>query len=88
MLCLRTFLKMWVLAPPKVKTEIKQSRLLKGGIKSLGVWRSDPGTPSDKTEKGDRANKLRKSVQEPCVLQMKVKDERRGVFASEARREA
>lgn len=44
--------------------------------------------PSDKTEKGDRANKLGKSAQEPCVLQMKVKDERQGVFASEARREA
>lgn len=44
---------MWVLASPKVKTEIKQSRLLKGEIKSLGVWRSDPGMPSDKTEQGD-----------------------------------
>lgn len=53
LLCLRTFLKMWVLAPPKVKTEIKQPRRLEGEIKSPGVWRSDPGMPSDKTEKGD-----------------------------------
>lgn len=94
LLCLRTFLKMWVLDSSKVKTEIKQSKLLKGKIKTLGVCGNDPGMPVTrrrrKIEKQQKpqVSLLGTPVQEPCSLQIKAKDERLGVLTSNSGHEA
>lgn len=82
--CLRTFLKGGVLESSKVK-ERSEIELLKGKMKTLGVCRGDSGMSGDKTRRQTenkqkpQVSLLSTAAQEPCLLQIKVKDESQSI---------